>query len=280
MTGVLRRVARVLPTQSRVRRGLSRAWDSLLGATGRHVAVPWAGQTFRLQVPFRHLDPAFESAAAAAWTKLLEPGDTAWDIGANIGLYTLLTGQVVGPGGRVVAWEPSPATFAVLADHIAANGMASWCQPIHAAVADQTGGRMAMTVDPACLGNSTDRLGQTGQGQVVQVEVGTMDGFAATLGHRPRAIKVDIEGAEVLALRGAAGLLAPGPHERPALMIAVHPMFLPEFGCSTTDLEEVVARYDYRCWTLDGRPARPVEYAEYLLLPPEREDALLQRVRG
>ncbi|KXZ45788.1 hypothetical protein GPECTOR_50g581 [Gonium pectorale] len=55
----------------------------------------------------------------------LRPGDTVVDVGANTGLFTLLASELVGAGGRVVALEPLPATFAVLEANVAAH--AAWC---------------------------------------------------------------------------------------------------------------------------------------------------------
>lgn len=56
---------------------------------------------------------------------MLEPGSTFWDIGANIGFYTLLASRRVGAQGRVVAFEPTPATVARLRQHVTQNDCAN-----------------------------------------------------------------------------------------------------------------------------------------------------------
>jgi hypothetical protein len=107
-----------------------------------------------------------------------------------------------------------------------------------------------MTVPFGSAGTDPTNRISTKFGDVINVPVETLDGYYADTGSRPDVIKIDIEGAEVLALRGAANVLAPGASTRPTLMVAVHPMFLPEFGCSPADLEPLLERYQYGCWTL------------------------------
>jgi FkbM family methyltransferase len=216
----------------------------------------------------RRLSPAYEADAAAAWVRLLADGATVWDVGANVGLYTLLSAALVGPTGRVVAWEPSPATFDILKDHVCANKLIDRVRLVQGAIAD----RRDTTVPFGTSGTDPTNRISTRIGNVIKVPVETLDGYSTDTGSRPDVIKIDIEGAEVLALRGAADLLS---STRPTLMIAVHPMFLPEFGCSPADLEPLLERHEYGCWTLAGVPARPTNYSEYLCLPHERAKAIL-----
>ncbi|WP_165229056.1 FkbM family methyltransferase [Aquisphaera insulae] len=54
---------------------------------------------------------------------VLKPGDTVMDIGANIGSFSILAGSVVGPGGRVIAFEPVPATYQRLVQNLELNGL-------------------------------------------------------------------------------------------------------------------------------------------------------------
>jgi FkbM family methyltransferase len=244
-----------------------------LRLTGGHITICVGGRAIRLPVAYRGLDSRYEAHAVRVWLRLLKPGDTVWDVGANFGFYTLLTGQAVGPEGAVVAWEPAPATCRALRDHITANGLDGWCEAVQAAVADVDGGTLPFTVLSG-LHNSMNRLGAAGSGTKVDVPVGTLDGWLDRLGRPPRLVKIDIEGAEVLALRGAARLLGPkGP--RPTLLVAVHPPFLPEFRCSPADLLPLLERYQYVCRDLSGRPSQPTDLAEYLFIPRGREGEIL-----
>lgn len=57
------------------------------------------------------------------WMRGLRPGDTFWDVGANIGLYTVLAAKKVGPSGRVIAFEPHVANAAALFKNLQLNDL-------------------------------------------------------------------------------------------------------------------------------------------------------------
>lgn len=141
----------------------------------------------------------------------LRPGDEFIDAGANVGVYTLLACSV--PGVRALALEPSTTAFARAAENLALNGFSHRVTLVQQAVGDRPGparltvGRDAMNaLVPADAGEPTE-----------PVIVGTLDHLAAE--HNLEAValvKVDVEGWEVEALQGAAGLLK---NRRPALIV-------------------------------------------------------------
>src|SRR5580704_18481859 len=71
------------------------------------------------------LDGYWEIWLTLFFARLLKPGMTVFDVGANFGYYTVLFGQAVGATGQVVAIEPVPATASVLRRTIALNGLSS-----------------------------------------------------------------------------------------------------------------------------------------------------------
>ena len=95
----------------------------------------------------------------------------------------------------------------------------------------------------------------------------TLDQWAERLGVSPRLIKIDVEGAEVLALRGAERLMAGAFGPRPTFLVAVHPHVLAEYGCPPDGIDELVRARGYRAVTVGGAPARPTAFAEYVLEP-------------
>jgi hypothetical protein len=68
---------------------------------------------------------SYELAKQRTIIDLVRPGWTCWDVVANVGFYTLLFSQLVGPRGRVVAFEPAPANIPQLERHIRINGCAN-----------------------------------------------------------------------------------------------------------------------------------------------------------
>jgi FkbM family methyltransferase len=140
--------------------------------------------------------------------RFLRPGDAYIDGGAHDGLYTVLAASLVGPDGRVDAFEASPKAVARLAENVALNDLSS--VTIHAAALSNANGLIDFVIDRG-EGNrmqTPDLLGHS----AIQVGTVTLD----TLGARFYAMgKLDIEGAEPLALLGAKEMLRRGS---PAVM--------------------------------------------------------------
>lgn len=134
-----------------------------------------------------------------------------FDVGAHIGYYTLLFSRLVGPEGRVVAFEPSPRNLPVLRWHVARNGCAN-VQVEAVAVSDETGAaRFA-----AGTGSGTGRLAESG---TVEVRTIRLDDYVDAGGPMPDVLKIDVEGAELAVLRGAVGVLRDA---RPAILLSTH----------------------------------------------------------
>jgi FkbM family methyltransferase len=175
---------------------------------------------------------------------LLRPGMTVFDVGANVGLYSLLAARRVGPGGRVHAFEPTPHVAASLRGNVALNRLAN-VVVTEAAVSDRVGEATFY------LQNSSDRntLGG-GVGRPVRVRTVTLDDYAARCPGRVDVMKMDVEGAEVLALRGGRRLLAAA--DGPVLLLEFNPEALRAAGSGATALCDVLAEYGYRCHPLQA----------------------------
>lgn len=138
----------------------------------------------------------------------LRAGDIAYDIGANVGFFTLLMAHIVGPGGHVHAFEPLPANLAQLRRHIAINGLHNvTVHPV--AISDATGQATFKTANH----DSEGRLSNDGD---ITVQTVALDDLRLPL---PHLIKMDIEGEECLALSGMARTLR---QARPYLLIEGH----------------------------------------------------------
>lgn len=136
----------------------------------------------------------------------LRPGGTFVDGGANIGFYTLLAAWRVGAGGKVVAFEMMPDTAAILRRHVADNGPLP-IEVIERALSERSGERVTASVEPGQHGQASIVASGAGQRHTVSVETVTLDEALAHLG-RIDLIKLDLEGAEFMALSGARAVLA------------------------------------------------------------------------
>jgi len=186
---------------------------------------PMAGLRWRRRnnLPYWYHVGLYEPETSRFLADRLRPGDTVWDLGANAGYHTLMAARAVGPSGRVLAVEPDPGTCAILRDQMELNGLRNWTL-VQAAVSDRAGRTLLVQRPSDPRGNALQAIDNPAidnkQGDVVEVPSLTMDDLAAS--HpRPRLIKMDIEGAEVLALPGGRNLLS-GPDRPEHLLVAVH----------------------------------------------------------
>lgn len=150
--------------------------------------------------------PRREAAVYAAARALLHPGDTVVDAGANIGAFSVFAGRLIGAAGRLVAIEMIPATAARLRANLARNDLEA--DVVEAALAASSGRVVTAAIDPAKSGQATLVLAHTlDRPTMLSVETRTLDEVLADVAEIA-LLKLDIEGAEIDALAGAATTLA------------------------------------------------------------------------
>lgn len=167
----------------------------------------------------------------------VKPGDTVVDLGANIGYYTLLLAKLVGPNGKVYAIEPHPDHFAVLVKNMETNGHRH-VTCLQKAVSDGPGrARFNVSNEPA----AHNLRAKSATGRAIDVETVALDDV---VGHGARVdfIKMDVEGAEGLALAGMKRTLDANP--RLVMVTEFEPTFLDEMpvGASST-YDALAARF-------------------------------------
>jgi FkbM family methyltransferase len=132
--------------------------------------------------------------------RVLRPNDLFVDVGANIGSYTVLGAGVV--GAQTVSFEPIPQTYKRLLRNIEVNHLAAKVEAHAIGVSDREG-RLRFTDN---LDTVNHVLNDVEKGPFTEIKVSTLDHVLA--GRSPSLIKLDIEGHESAALRGAATILA------------------------------------------------------------------------
>ncbi len=142
----------------------------------------------------------YESHVQRLFCERVKPGDIVFDIGANVGFFTLLASKLAGPNGHVYAFEPLPRNLSYIEQHIRLNDLANvTVKPI----------AIAATSGTARFGDgendSQTRLSEKGEHQVTTASLDDL--IASGVAPLPAFIKMDIEGAESDALRGALALL-------------------------------------------------------------------------
>jgi FkbM family methyltransferase len=147
------------------------------------------------------------------------PGDAVYDIGANVGVFSLIGATLVGDDGVVVAFEPGYASYARLCDNIALNGLSSHIVPVPVALSSASG-LQTFTYRSKAPGQSRHEFAADpwtpsaarGTKRYVQPMVAlTLDEAVSVLGlPAPALMKVDVDGAELHVLEGARATLTGG----------------------------------------------------------------------
>jgi FkbM family methyltransferase len=165
----------------------------------------------------------------------LRPGDFAIDVGGHYGQYAVLFGTLVGASGRVVTFEPDVAAHSVLLRNLELNGLRDRVLVERSAVFDTTGTQEFFSTN----GNSQSSMARSALGDRGAaanrhvVPTVRLDDFLETrrLGP-PNIVKLDVEGAEIGALRGAPAVL----RSAAIIVCELHPYAWPELNCSFDDL--------------------------------------------
>jgi len=155
---------------------------------------------------------SYEHDKRVVFERTVKEGSVVFDLGANVGFYTLLASVLVGDRGKVVAFEPVPSNLRYLKSHLQMNRITN-VTVVEAAVSDRNG-ECRFDEGPS---NSMGYISVRGH---LRTKVVTLDTLVSS-GELPppTTMKIDVEGAELGVLRGAAATLAA---HRPTLFLATH----------------------------------------------------------
>jgi len=212
-----------------------------------------------------------EPYMAGAIKAHLPRGGTFWDVGANIGLISLFASKIAGPNGHVISFEPSPEVLALLRQN--------------------TEGEMNIKVLPYGIGNADMLKSFVMQGtssaasfveeitainrsflpdqpiEQVTVTMRKLDTILLNIALPPVLVKIDIEGFELDALKGADRLLS---SIRPKLLIEIHPPQIMLCGGSEDELFQRLREHQYH-WEIIDR--NPNSLYSILAVPIKKADA-------
>ncbi len=199
----------------------------------------------------------YEVNEVAYVRSVVQPGQAVLDIGANIGYISMVLGNLVGPMGRVHAFEPVDGNATLLARSITENQLEDVVELTRAAVGEQSGiSNMVVATNSMNSGGSFLDAGggeMPGGHHRESIPVVALDDQQL---RRPISfVKIDVEGAEPLALRGARRLLT---EDRPIILCEINaPQLRLVSGCTPTEFISEVEAIGYRCQLLDGMTTRP-----------------------
>jgi FkbM family methyltransferase len=216
----------------------------------------------RLLPNCRFLSSSYEPDVWNWLKRQTAPGSIIFDVGAQVGLFSMLATRHIGTEGHVFAFEPSPDTVALLRRHLTNNGMTGRVEIVQAAVGPEEGEvtfYMAGTHPSNTLAPTTvDPVKLT----PVKVKAITVDGFCRQRQLKPTILKIDVEGWELQVLRGATEVV-----QDPALTICVemHPYAWESAGYTAADFTIFVETYGFEIVPLTGQSSPLTEYGEVWL---------------
>ena len=252
-----------------------RLWESAPSGT---VRLRWCNSTVELDLAERWERLAYfyaryhELPLLLLMRAVLRPGDTFVDVGANLGLVTLLAAKLVGPGGRVHAYEPNPEVFARLDRHVGASPFRNIV--LHPVALGSREERLKLSVIGRNTGSGT--LGRPLPHLVPHVartyEVPVRPAIDASRDWAPAPtparvlLKIDVEGAE----REILASLIPFVRDvKPAIATEINPPALRMNGTNAAEVRESLAQSGCDGWTFGLRNAGLRRFrAARLPLPP------------
>jgi FkbM family methyltransferase len=196
----------------------------------------------------------YEQETSGILKTLLQPGMTVVDVGAHVGCHALLAARLVGPQGKVFAFEASPENFSLLQKNVALNGYQN-IECVQKAVSNRSG---TITFHLSPEGNDRNSIydnSRTGRpGRAVTVPATTLDEFMSSADWpRINVVKIDVEGAEPLVFEGMSELLHRS-HDV-ALIIEFAPACLRESGHNPEAVLAAISDFGFEIEVLEGTNA-------------------------
>ena len=184
-----------------------------------------AGQRFRMRLSWQaHTSCVlgiYEPEVIRALQDHIRVGDTCLDVGGHVGYLTIIMARLVGPTGRVVAFEPVSETFEALQENVGLNSLEN--VGLECTAVGENEGTITLFCDAAqTLSWTPSVLAYRVPGELhksLSVPVLSLDRYLEKTGLRPNLVKIDVEGAELAVLRGARRMLL---ESRPVVLVEIH----------------------------------------------------------
>ncbi len=200
-------------------------------------------------IMFKHR--RWEELETQWFVKSIRPGDTVVDIGANIGYYAVIAGKLVGDTGRVVAFEPDPASFALMQRNLALNGLSNVTVE-QKAVSNEYGSIRLYLADK----NKGDHRIYQPKGEsrpYIEVEAIALDDYFDGQ-PAPDFIKVDTQGAEIAIFRGMLNTVRRA--ESTVIVVEYSPQHLAGFGGTGPQLLKLISMFGVEMYDVGGSGAK------------------------
>jgi FkbM family methyltransferase len=203
---------------------------------------------------------SYESETLFLWQSLIQNSLTVVDVGANIGLYSLIAARLVGKDGNVYAFEPEEDNYKLFLKNIEVNGFGGIISPIKKAVIDKIGNVRFFSGDRDSGESSIFQTPGAGNNETM-VEAISLDEFFSKKNWPPvHVIKMDIEGAEKLALDGMKNLLEKNSSVK--LIMEFYPKAQVAAGVTPRELFNTLLSVGFQKFSVINKVLKPLNIPE------------------
>jgi len=209
-------------------------YDSAIGAHVVCDLADWGGRWY--YYPGRYYDLANQLLIG----HVLKPGGTFVDVGANLGVHSLLASSIVGVDGRVYSFEPNATTFELLKAHIAINRKEN-VQLFRLGLSDSCGAASLASVGPHSGTSTLRHVEQADISQVVEISTGD-EALKGCKISNPLLLKIDVEGFEGRVLAGMSEFLQ---RYQPIVTMEISPQWLSQEGTNAEQITHLMAAHGY-----------------------------------
>ncbi len=218
-----------------------------------------------------YLFGVFERETLSAIRRRLNPGCVVFDIGANVGALTLQMARLVGPAGRVVAFEPTQYAFHKLQRNVELNGdlkervileQVMLGESMHAVVPKHIYSSWPLTDDVHLHGKHGGRLMPTVGARATSVDEYRRQSRVRHVD----LVKIDVDGSECTVLRGARATLR---ECRPVIVMEFAPYVLEEAGSTVGELCEILSEVSYQLYDIGTGKALPLRARDMKAMVPD-----------
>jgi FkbM family methyltransferase len=253
-----------------VRPFYDRFLEGLYGRQGL-VRLMEGQESIRVRPAYRYYRDGHEAKLFHCLRRIVRPGHIVLEVGANVGIFTVLLARWLFPDGRVFAFEPTPLAKAALEDHLILNHIEEMVTIVPDALSDVPGQSRFYVEGTSGQNTLSVTHSRVPNAECISVSVDTLDAFCQANNIKPNLIKIDVEGFEYHVLRGSLQTLLSAA---PFVVVEFHPMLWAEIGVTRSGMEEFLDRVQYNCTPITGQRDVYHEYGNVLLEPSRTATAL------
>jgi len=194
----------------------------------------------------------------------IKEGDVVLDVGANIGYFTLIFAKLVGPQGKVFAFEPEPNDFNLLKKNVEVNGYRNVV--IKRKAATEINGKIKLYLSKNNSGQHRIYESKEVSKNFVSVDKIKLDDYFKNLPcfEKISFVKMDIEGSEIGALNGMTSILSKNKNLK--ILIEYSPIQIRDYGAEPKALLDILKKNDFNFYLIDSKKNRITLVEENALL--------------